>query len=452
MTPGADDDYLEQVRQDIRAEAKVLGERPMLARAQTTPGDADGIERARLSYALRELTDPQYLAFVECAFRALLKRRPTADETTGQLRLLGAGTAKTEILGNLRWSGEGRRIGARVRGLPSRYLLAKAARIPLLGHLLRAGMALAGLPFLARQQRALETLAAAGRHEAQESRRALDAGIGELQAHTTSLAAALRQSEADFDTRAQQFQAHGESLDDAVRATELALRRRIEALEATPLGRQEHWISELDYLRQRTYAVGEWFSRLERTLGEIETLTSKRAAADAPRAARAAEAALRRDGARATRNGAWATLFAEQLQPGARVLALASGADWLELLGLRGLDASGSDLVPASDTLHRCSDASMDGLAILALPVLAQATPVLELLAEAARVLRAGGILLLADGPEPDQLVGLLRGTAGAGIPFDLLECALAASGFGTITRIDSADGRPALIAHLAAA
>ncbi len=452
MTPGTDDDYLAQARQAIRAEAAVLDTWPAPASAQATPSASGEIARTRLSYALHELTDAAYLAFVEGAFRALLKRRPTSDESAAQLGLLGAGASKVEILGNLRWSGEGRHIGVHVHGLWPRYLLAKAVHIPLLGHLFQTGMALAGLPHLVRQQRAIETLAAAGRHEALQGRQALDAGLGELRAQAAELGTRLRQAEATLDTRTRQLQALDASLSDALRAIEIALRQRIEALEATPLGQQEHWIGELTHLRQRIYAVGEWFVRLERTLGEIDARASSRTPPAAPRAARAAAAAVERDAARAARNAAWATYLAGRLPAGARVLALACGADWLELLALRGLDAGGADLLPAMDTLRRCNDGSMDGVAVLALPLLARTTPVLELLAQAARVLRPGGALLLADAPEPDQLIEILRGTAGTGIPFDLLECALAASGFEAIARIDSADGRAALLAHRAAA
>src|SRR5690606_29194811 len=120
----------------------------------------------RRHYGGGELCDPQSRAFAETALRTLLERQPTPAETAAVPGRLASGTRKVEILGGRRWSAEGRRIGTRIGGLLPRYLMAKAARVPLIGYAAELVMALAALPLLAREQRALDSTLAAT-HEAE---------------------------------------------------------------------------------------------------------------------------------------------------------------------------------------------------------------------------------------------------------------------------------------------
>lgn len=463
MSSESNEDYLHEVQREIRAQAERLAQRPLLPRRPPS-ACADGAERARRDYRIGELTDPHYLAFVEHAFRALLKRAPTPAETEAQLRLLGAGAAKAEILGNLRWSAEGRRIGTRVAGLLPRYALAKAARVPLLGYLVQWGLALAGLPLLVRHQRAIDTLAAAARHAALESEHTLGARLDMLATTQGARLDALAATQNQLREHLADMQRRTDAIVDTMHAIEASLRTRIEALELTA-GAQRERLEELEFLRARVYAINHWSHQLTQAFAQIEETARERRQAHATLAATAAQAVIEADTARSRRNGEWADRFARELPADARVLLLASGRDWGDLLAARGLrwsgageqaadasrpSASDGESVPPRELLRCCEDRSVEGLTVLALPLLARTLPLVELLGEAARVLRPGGRLLLAYARESDALVDALLAGEARAPDIELLTQALIAAGFGSVARVDAADGTPALLAQRA--
>ncbi|MEO6688436.1 MAG: hypothetical protein ABIS07_06510, partial [Dokdonella sp.] len=184
-------------------------------------------------------------------------------------------------------------------------------------------------------------------------------------------------------------------------------------------------------------------------------------------AAQAALAVVAADPARAARNLAWANAFGTRLPERASVLALACAGDWPALLAARGFDVGTAepnaalheaanmhgivvDPTPPRNVLRRAADASIDGLSMLAFPVLARSAPSIEWLAEAARVLRDSGVLLLAFAREPAALVDALLEASAPTISPDVLMQALLASGFVDTRRIDAADGSMALLARRA--
>lgn len=109
------------------------------------------------SYAVGDFTRFHGAAFVTNAYRALLGRQPDAAGLAQWTRQLGEGLSKVDILGRIRYSGEGRRRAVPVRGLLPAFALATAQRVPLLAHL----VALARLPAAARHHRSLEAYSAA---------------------------------------------------------------------------------------------------------------------------------------------------------------------------------------------------------------------------------------------------------------------------------------------------
>ena len=164
----ANDSYLAGVKAEIRADADAARLRAPLPRKEAPPPrraemmSHDGsIDRARLDYSIAELTGADYTAFVDDAFRALLKRPPDEPGLDAQIRLIAAGAPKAEVLGNLRYSPEGRAIGTRVHGLLPRYVLAKLTRVPVVGFGVSWLIAFAGLPLMLRHQRAADTRNAA---------------------------------------------------------------------------------------------------------------------------------------------------------------------------------------------------------------------------------------------------------------------------------------------------
>lgn len=451
------DDELERHRREIRALAAALPERPLQARTAPparTAAAADGIDRARRAYAIGELTDPHHRAFADGAFRALLKRAPDAAEMDAQLRLLGAGATKAEILGNLRWSAEGRRADVQVPGLLPRYLAAKARRIPLLGPVFDWLLAFAALPLLARHQRATDAMLAAGQEAVAVRMAAIEAQVAHLRQRTDDLHAVAHQL--DVATR-------------SLRDVDDALRGRIEAVEGRS-GILHGRLEEMADLRQRLQAVNHWSHHLGEAFARIETAAARHHAEATASAAPAALSAAAADPARTPRQHAWADAFATGLPPAARVLALAAGTDWCALLASRGVgvvlaepvaalaaaqsatDALVVEPVDPMQLLQRTSDASLDGASVLALPLLLAQAPLVDVLAGLGRCLRAGAPLLLAWAREPGWLVATQLGPMPFVADAALVEQALPAAGFAQVHRVDAGDGTPALLARRAGA
>jgi SAM-dependent methyltransferase len=448
--PGA---RIEQARREIRAQAAGLRERPLLARsAGTSAHRTHGPDFSRLAYAMGDLAGAHHRAFVDGAFSALLKRAPERSESDTQLARLAAGTSKAEILGDLRWSPEGRRIGATVAGLRLRYLLAKASHVPLLGYLLDGALGIVALPLQARHQRAVETLFAARDETVRETLHALAERAGTLEQRVHALAEQTAAHTALLGRRIDDLHAFAQTLD----ASEVAQRARIEATEHVTAGLGGR-LDELEFVRQRFYAINHWMHALQTAFAQIEDVARTSSEDRAARAARLAAPAFDADPSRVRRQQAWGTSFADALAAPATVLAFACGRDWTEGLLTRGFKVVHAEPNPAlaeaarvegvliepvgaRELLQRAADDSVDGISILAASSVVSALPLLELLDAAARVLRAGGVLLLADAPEAPALVDDLLGVR-RGARLDLLSPPLLrAAGFVEASRVDADD------------
>lgn len=412
----SNDDYLERVKAEIRAEAEAARERAPLPRIDPAPRAArsspqqDGIEHGRLDYAIGELTGADYRAFIDHAFRALLKRAPDDAGGEAQTRLLAAGAAKAEVLGNLRWSPEGRRIGVRVRGLLPRYVLAKSARVPVLGYLLQWGLALAGLPLLLRHQRAADTSIAARFGSVTDAQRNHEARFGDHEARLGDLQRGLADLVAEHDRRS-----------DAIRADIQRMLLRLDELEhraSRAEGRIGGAAQEMIDLRHYVHAANHWITSLQRNLDELERdAAAVRERADAF-AASVPESAPQ-TAARRQRHADWCGLLAARAPAGAAVLDLGSGdGAWLEALAARGFAAHGVEtnhaLVLAAqgrglriaegappEVLARCADADVDVISLSAALLPADAAATAELLGDALRALKPGATLLLRMEAEP---------------------------------------------------
>lgn len=467
------------VRAGIRAQAATLQERPLLERAapQTVQVARDErIDPARLDYRIGELTDAHHRAFVEQAFHALLKRAPTPAESDAHLALLAAGATKAEALGNLRWSPEGRAVGTRIAGLAPRYAMAKLRRVPLLGYLIDIPLNLAALPAIARHQRASDAMLAAGDAAASQSARELAARLDAFDANTAQAFEQSRQASAQaFDEarrRLDDLHAFAHELNvarDALARTlgEVgdSLRLRIDTLENSGAEIRSRF-DELEFIRQRFYAINHWTHHLEQAFARIERTAAQEDASRRRRALQIADAEAGGDHARAARNAAWATTFRAELREAARVFVCASALDWSERLASSGcrvthVDADANDArvanvevdpADAFDALRRCADGTIDGIAALSTTHLALAHPLFDWLSEAHRALRPGGTLLLADAREPCAIADALL--ARAPLPASTLASwspsLFAAAGFAAARRIDPADGTPAWLMHRA--
>lgn len=95
-------------------------------------------------------------AFVRKAYRIVLHREVDADGLNHYLGMLRNGANKWDVLGRLRYSVEGRRLGVKIPGLLSRFIKQRLYAIPFLGRLLQILTIIWQLPNIERSYRALE--------------------------------------------------------------------------------------------------------------------------------------------------------------------------------------------------------------------------------------------------------------------------------------------------------
>ncbi|HEU4662976.1 MAG TPA: hypothetical protein VFS55_02975 [Dokdonella sp.] len=438
MNSDRNDEQLEQVRGEIRAAAATLRDRPRLPpSAPAVASGVDGIEPARRRYRIAELTDPPYDAFVEHAFRAVLKRAPTPAEAAAQLALIGRGTSKAEVLGNLRWSVEGRRQRVAVGGLLPRYLVAKLGRVPLLGYLVEWGHALMALPLLARQLRAADAAISAG--DAALAAR-LQPRIDELQDLVNGLGLARDELVRSLDALDGRLRAHATAAETVLGD----LARRQYELEGA---RKD----ELEFVRRRVYVMNRWFEALQGALAEVETAAGRRDASARAFEARTCEAIATADPAREARLDRWFDALDRACFAGARVVTIGDDPGWNARLASRDVAAAAlatpraGDAAALRDAFARVEDGALAALAVLAFPALLRAMAADEFVDAATRLLRADGCLLIGFAAEPVLAAALVGDVVPAVAPATLAT-ALASAGYAT-RRIDAADGTPALLA-----
>ena len=437
MSSDPTDEYLERVKAEIRAEADAARLRAPLPRkalpesSTEPPARSDGIDRGRLDYAIAELTGPQYAAFVDNAFCALLKRPADEPGEDQQLRLLAGGAGKAEVLGNLRYSSEGRRVGVRVRGLLLRYALAKIVRVPVIGYVLEWLLALAAVPLLLRHQRGADTQNAARFDD-------VHVHLARRAEEQQALAARLGQVQRELDEMREHLVARAQALEQRANALEV----RAQALSDS--------LSDLPDLRHHILAVNHWSVSLQRSFAEIDEAAN----------AGAERTVTRRRDVRRTRRGRRSRRHAVALAgcaAGARARAgtrvdLGSGdGDWIARLGAHGYDAAGvapnrilvararergMDVVTDEPYawLARCADESLDVITCSdGLPANNDATA--DSLTQLRRTLKPGGWLVIDC--TRTQATGVLSASGG-----DVAQTrrAVAASGFSVDASASLAD------------
>lgn len=105
-------------------------------------------------YHIKDLLRYHDRAFVQAAYRAVLKRSPSETELSRELMRLSSGDVnKIDLLATLRFSAEGRAQGVQLEGLLFPALIRRVGRVPLLGYVIRLGIAFVRLPKLVRDQR-----------------------------------------------------------------------------------------------------------------------------------------------------------------------------------------------------------------------------------------------------------------------------------------------------------
>jgi len=424
------DAQLERVKAEIRAEADLARARAPQPRRdppprRKTPSQADPVaaDRERIEYGIAELVGPQYVAFVEQAYRAILKREADEAGRNAQIALLANGTSKAEILGNLRWSPEGRAAGTHIKGLLPRYLLAKIGRIPLLGYLADWAIAFAALPKLMRHQRATDTSIGAVALANRTTDARLDAARSELEGRLAAVAqdvSALQRAVQDLERRAGEIEPRARRLELRADALEDHARES-DARHDAQLQRADRLAQRADELTHYVHTGNHWLVSVQRGMDEVERVAGDlRDRAERLAAAIVEPGDMRTD--RAERHAAWARDVAMRVGAGRRVLDLGSGdGDWLDALARVGIDATGVEPVTALadqaaargrtvaagdplDVLARSADGGIDAISLSAAALGGEPVRIAQVVVEASRALAPGGRVFLRCEAEPRRV------------------------------------------------
>jgi O-antigen chain-terminating methyltransferase len=110
--------------------------------------------RSNNRYHISDLLRYHDRAFVESAYRAILKRPPDATEFARDLKRMQSGAFnKIDLLSTLRYSNEGKAKGVEVDGLTVPALVRRLGHVPIVGYFIRLAIALVRLPNQVRDQR-----------------------------------------------------------------------------------------------------------------------------------------------------------------------------------------------------------------------------------------------------------------------------------------------------------
>jgi len=382
-----DEDKLDRIKSEIRSDADAARERvtlPERTSGRNPSNDSHGREQHASIAALAQHAGP---AFVDHAYRTILHRPPDTEGFARQMAMLGAGASKVEVLGDLRYSAEGRRHAAPIPGLLPRYALAKVGRVPVLGAVVQWFIALAALPHLLRHQRATEASLAVRFGETATALQAAEQRDAELR-------------EAIDGTRS--------DLADAVAALSARL------TQSETFTQRTH--ADVVELRQLALTMNHWTVQVRKSIDAIETAEAELRARNDETSAAIILRAREHDAHRAARLQAWATELAQRIPRDATVLDLAGGSDWLAQLSARGWRASSIEnntalhreararnldvtLGSPRGLLARISDASLDALTIASPDRIVDEMPAAELVREAHRILKSGGCLMIGAAP-----------------------------------------------------
>ena len=139
--------------------------------------------------------------FVEQAYAGVLKRQPDEQGFRHHVAALAAGHSRISVLGELRYSAEGRAAGVMVPGLRRRFQLHRAYRIPVLGRLLRSLTALLAVPGLMRDVARLGVDLRALRGHTEQADSAIEREMRSRSDHVEHLIERERQAGRDHDRR-----------------------------------------------------------------------------------------------------------------------------------------------------------------------------------------------------------------------------------------------------------
>ena len=129
-------------------------------------------------YQLRDFLEFHDAAFLNHAYRALLTREPDPQGHDAFLGRLRAGElSRTEIVGRLRYSAEGRAVHVPVDHLALPFALASLGRVPIIGHVLHFMTFLRRLPAMMGSHERMEGIVEANNERQEGIVDAIAAGV-----------------------------------------------------------------------------------------------------------------------------------------------------------------------------------------------------------------------------------------------------------------------------------
>lgn len=157
-------------------------------------------------------------AFVQTAYRAVLKRSPNETELLRDLQQLRSGDInKIDLLATLRFTPEGRAKGVQLDGLVVPALIRRLGQLPLLGYLIRLGIAFVRLPNLIRDQREFGSYVLSQQEQIAEFINETSARVSECRHEVSRLEETLSQQLAALT---QQIETQGTTLTERQHALE----------------------------------------------------------------------------------------------------------------------------------------------------------------------------------------------------------------------------------------
>ena len=415
----------------------------------------------KAEYTLGDFLALQDEAFIQGAYAGILRRDPDAQ---GRASFLGALRAarltKTEIVGRLRYSSEGRAAAVPIRGLVVPFALCTARRIPIFGHFVAILQHLLNLPELVRSQYRLEARLAQQDAQSRSHINALrdavqsafDAERLQVEAWQSDTTTAQARVEEEIQTGIAMLQARLSTKADHEQFTWLvnglleALGRKADLEQLAEIRRELGdayvGLGELVSAKADQAQLGELTRTIERVTNQINAELARLAASKADRSEWARWIQVLEGTERAkdevyaeledrfrgspdeisSRMGIYVPLLQEtaRLHPGGYLLDVGCGrGEWLTLVERAGLQGIGIDV--NSVAIARCQSAGLtvvqqealvylggqqDGTvaAVTAFHVI-EHVPfeyLLALVREAHRILEPGGLLLL-ETPNPEN-------------------------------------------------
>ena len=160
-------------------------------------------------YHIHDLLRFHDRAFVQAAYRAVLKRSPDETEMSRDLKGLRSGNVnKIDLLATLRFTPEGRAKRVQLDGLVFPTLIRRLGQLPLLGYVVRLGIAFVRLPNMVRDQREFGSYILSQQEQIAEFVNQTSARISECRHEVSRLEETLSQR---LSTLSKQVETQGET-------------------------------------------------------------------------------------------------------------------------------------------------------------------------------------------------------------------------------------------------